>query len=132
MGMGRAWLACCLVVAASSVAGSCHTVFVVDVQGWSILEDLTCLRCTHACPSKFRTCTYVAADLPQEQKLPASVLIGLLNRQAGVPTAIGKINPTDDAWVQSVRAEELTLRNATLQQVASFEELATVSREAGA
>lgn len=72
-----------------------------------------------------------ATDLPLEQRLAASVLVGLLNRKLQRPAAIGRINPTDDAWIQSAQTEEPTLINSTFQQVTSLEELGVIARAAG-
>ena len=71
------------------------------------------------------------ADLPPEQRLAVSVLVGLLNRKTNTPSAIGKINPTDDAWILSVQTEEPTLQNSTFQPVASLHELGVIAKASG-
>ena len=71
------------------------------------------------------------AELAEEQRLAAAVLVGLLNRQAQAPVALGKINQNDAAWLDDAKAEEPALNASNFQEVSSFEELAHIAADSG-
>ena len=52
-----------------------------------------------------------AGDVPAVLKLSASVAAGLVNGHLQAPTVINLLVPTDQAWVASARADELTMSN---------------------
>ncbi|BDA45333.1 hypothetical protein COCOBI_07-1200 [Coccomyxa sp. Obi] len=99
MGIHKYWVACFLLLFGFDLVQSDNYVYIISIK-----------------------------DLPREQQLAASVLVGLLNRAAERPFAIGEINPTDAAWIDSAQNEEPTLQNSTFLQVASLEELCVTAR----
>ena len=73
----------------------------------------------------------VLAGLPLQQRLAASVVVGLLNRQAQRPSALGLINPSDQAWLGTALAEEPVLNASTIQQVESLAQLGDAASSSG-
>ena len=53
--------------------------------------------------------------------------MGLLNRHAGEPFVLGKINPNDALWLSSAQEDGIIPSNATVQNVASLKDLGTLA-----
>lgn len=131
MGTNKLWVARCLVLFAIVEVQSNDVVYVIDIKGniYTVYINLSYVCITIVESARYFFCDL--ADLPPEQQLATSVLVGLLNRNANSPSAIGKINPTDDAWILSAQTEEPSLQNATFQPVATLEDLGIIAKGSG-
>ena len=68
-----------------------------------------------------------STGLPPPERFSASALVGLVNRHAGKPFILGKINPNDALWLSSAQEDGILPSNDTVQNVASLKDLATLA-----
>lgn len=77
-----------------------------------------CISHAHKAPANHEPST---ADAPPEEKLAASVAVGLVNRKLGSPSAVTLNSPNDWKWVNNIRfGAELKQRRWVKASVPDF------------
>lgn len=67
------------------------------------------------------TSSTVFADAPPYLKLSAAIAAGLVNRHMQAPAVFNLLLPVDEAWLQSLQAEEPSVQNCMWKPITTLE-----------